>query len=60
MPYHREGDTMRRLLRYLAALVLPLAVVTAKPSPSWALDKMLFQANWLIQGENAYMVAGIK
>jgi NitT/TauT family transport system substrate-binding protein len=54
---------MRRLynvLSKLAVFAAPFAMAAAWPSSAWALDKMLFQANWLIQGENAYMVAGIK
>jgi NitT/TauT family transport system substrate-binding protein len=37
----------------IAALVFPVFTHDAR-----ALDSFVFQANWLIQGENAYMVAG--
>jgi len=51
---------MRRFLVRLTAFVMPAIAAAVWPVPSRALDQMLFQANWLIQGENAYMVAGIK
>lgn len=37
---------------------LAIAVVAALANPAQALDAVAFQANWLIQGENAYMYAG--
>ena len=40
-----------------AFVVAALAVPVLAPAAS-ALDSVVFQANWLIQGENAYMVAG--
>ncbi len=33
-------------------------VLSAAALPASAADEVIFQANWLIQGENAYMVAG--
>jgi NitT/TauT family transport system substrate-binding protein len=60
MPAAAKGNTMRRLLHAISVGIFPLAVASAWPDSAWALDQMLFQANWLIQGENAYMVAGIK
>jgi NitT/TauT family transport system substrate-binding protein len=39
-------------------MLLAMAAVALLASGAQAADKVLFQANWLIQGENAYMVAG--
>lgn len=38
--------------------VLPVLALLAPAVPAQAADPLIFQANWLIQGENAYMVAG--
>lgn len=43
-------------MKKLFAISALLASVAALPAT--AADKMIFQANWLIQGENAYMIAG--
>jgi NitT/TauT family transport system substrate-binding protein len=48
----QEGNgPMKKLL---AVSVLSIALA----APASAADKVIFQANWLIQGENAYMIAG--
>jgi NitT/TauT family transport system substrate-binding protein len=40
------------------ALLAATLVLTLPNERAAALDNVVFQANWLIQGENAYMVAG--
>lgn len=43
--------------KFVTAAALACLAVSA---PALAQDTVLFQANWLIQGENAYMAAGIE
>jgi NitT/TauT family transport system substrate-binding protein len=46
-------------MKKLLSISTVLAGLTALATPhASAADKMIFQANWLIQGENAYMIAG--
>lgn len=42
----------------LAVALGALAVGSLAATPALSADKVAFQANWLIQGENAYMFAG--
>jgi NitT/TauT family transport system substrate-binding protein len=51
-----RAGTMPKLCASL--MIAALAVLAGVGSGAWALDAVAFQANWLIQGENAYMVAG--
>jgi NitT/TauT family transport system substrate-binding protein len=44
--------------RTCGTLVAAALVVSGLARGASALDSIVFQANWLIQGENAYMVAG--
>jgi NitT/TauT family transport system substrate-binding protein len=44
--------------RACGTLVVAALVVSGFARGAAALDSVVFQANWLIQGENAYMVAG--
>src|SRR5262245_46171723 len=61
-----EGEILSTKTRHLTnnaarafrALATAGVVVGIFASPAAALDSVVFQANWLIQGENAYMVAG--
>jgi hypothetical protein len=51
---HLTNNAARRL----CVLTLAGVVIAVFAHPAAALDSVVFQANWLIQGENAYMVAG--
>jgi NitT/TauT family transport system substrate-binding protein len=64
-PAREKGEILGTKIRHLttnAARMLRIAAVAAAVSGfvqrAVALDSVIFQANWLIQGENAYMVAG--
>lgn len=47
-------------MKTFAISLAALGAATLLAAPAQAADKMVFQANWLIQGENAYMIAGIE
>jgi NitT/TauT family transport system substrate-binding protein len=54
----RSRHLISKAARACRALVVAALVVPGLAHGAAALDSVVFQANWLIQGENAYMVAG--
>jgi NitT/TauT family transport system substrate-binding protein len=54
----RRQLTNKAAVRACQALVVAALIAPVLTQRAAALDSVVFQANWLIQGENAYMVAG--
>jgi len=42
----------------IRAFAFGILALSGSSAATWGADTVVFQANWLIQGENAYMVAG--
>src|SRR5882724_11659820 len=54
----RASHLINNAARVRRATIVAVLAVSVFPHGAKALDSVVFQANWLIQGENAYMVAG--